>query len=188
MEREIEELDFGALRALLHGEVSPARWRGLLWLVSGRGWDARPEEWLPYAQDMLDARWPDAVRVWPMALRASRVPKAAHQLVRALHFTREARVPALLQFDLESLARHAPPLTILGVKRVDLDAASAALIVEHLPPNVHTLALRLSASREPLLARALLAGRCDGIARLELRDGVVEGADAVRARLAVMAR
>jgi hypothetical protein len=188
MEREIEEPDFGALRSLLHGEVSPARWRGLLWLVSGRGWDARPEEWLPYAQDVLDARWPDAMRVWLTQLRWSGKPKAANQLVRALHLTREARVADLLRFELEHLAMHAPPLTILGVKRVDLDAASAALIVEHIPPSVHTLALRLSASREPLLARALLAGRCDGIARLELREGVVEGVDAVRARLAAMAR
>jgi hypothetical protein len=171
-----EQLDFGALRELLHGPVSPSRWRGLLWLVSGRAWDVRVEEWLPYAQGVLDERWPDETRVWLNGLRWSRAAKAANQLVRAYHITREATAPGVLFHELHHWARHAPPLTILGIKRVVLDAPSTEQIVSQLPPTLHTLVIRLHLPSARHLASALLAAPPPALVRLDLGpDLSVEG-------------
>jgi hypothetical protein len=80
-----QEIEMGELRSLLHQPPSLAVWEAMCALVSGPGWDERVEEWGPYAAEIMDRSWPDALRVlrreWVMAREVPGVAQLARRLV-----------------------------------------------------------------------------------------------------------
>jgi hypothetical protein len=61
----VKTFDFGELRSLLQQEPSAQVWEQLCALVFPAKWEKASEQWLPYAEDILDRGWPDHLRELP---------------------------------------------------------------------------------------------------------------------------
>jgi hypothetical protein len=91
---------FGHLRSLLHGEPSAESWRRI-WRLLARADAARAHaELIPYADELLDARWPDALRTtvhaWAGRMREDDAPPLPWPLARTLTQLPDAALVAKL--------------------------------------------------------------------------------------------
>jgi hypothetical protein len=179
-------IDFGELRSLLNEPPSEWAWQQLCALVFPWELEACAEQWLPYAEDMLDRGWPDALRVWPQRWMANRQPSAA-QLVRALRLTSPTRAQTAQVYA--ALTRHAPPITTLALKpRLNGDEASLVTGLLEAMPTLDALELTGFGLLQPARWRLLTeTPTMERLERLEL-SGTAQHVDGVTALLARGAR
>jgi hypothetical protein len=160
-------IDFGELRSLLNEPPSEWAWQQLCALVFPWELEACAEQWLPYAEDMLDRGWPDALRVWPQRWMANRQPSAA-QLVRAVQLTDPSR--GLLTQLHAALALHRPPISALAFEpRRNGDELKVLSGLLEAMPTLDALELHLMSLWEPERWRGLVDAPVMGqLERLEL--------------------
>jgi hypothetical protein len=120
-----QEHGFGELRSLLQQPPSAEVWEALCALVFPAKWEKTADQWLPYAMDQLDRRWPDDLRVMPLKWSQRKRPPSALQLVRHLRHDKSAhdQLPAVLGL----LERADAQLTTLTVWFLDTPRASQLL-------------------------------------------------------------
>jgi hypothetical protein len=120
------------------------------------------ELWLPYTQDQLDRRWPDALRSWPERWRSNK-GCAASQLVRTLDLVNPSkrRVAQVAR----AMTAQQPPLRAmtLSMRSNGLEAELAAALLAAPPPTLTTLTLgavimKEQASWQRISASPALAG------------------------------
>ena len=108
-----QPFDFGELRSLLQQPPSAQVWEALCALVFPAKWEKTADQWLPYAQDQLDRRWPDDLRVMPLKWAQRKRPPSALQLVRHLSLSYETHRQRDMLLDMFEVAR--PHITHLSL-------------------------------------------------------------------------
>jgi hypothetical protein len=166
--------DFGELRSLLQQAPSRQVWAALCALVDSPAWDEAAEQWLPYAAEIMERGWPDALREWPELWWFRLHQPRGVALVRA--FMPINMTTRQMERLGETIPGHAVQLREVRL-RLDGHTPEAPItaLAHALRPTLRALELDASTANARLL-RALLSTRCASLEHLRAQSGLEDGA------------